>query len=212
MSQLNIELATQFTIQAPSTVTAATNASPIAITTAANHGLNTGDIVQVTGSTGNTAANGQFVVTKTGATTFTLNNSNGNAAWVSGGTVTHIGHSTATPLLVDNTVFATAPSVTLQARIERVSAGNTRVVFEDAADSAFVTAEPLAMIQSTGAIGATGPGVYAGQAGQYDKMFTAKYPDIPDFRVAASGDNLRLKVFASGGTGAVVQYSGWLQY
>ncbi len=67
------------------TITAATNASPIAVTSVA-HGLSTGTRVTITGALGNTAANGTFTITKTGADTFTLDSSTGNGAWTSGGT------------------------------------------------------------------------------------------------------------------------------
>lgn len=69
-------------------VTNATNTSPIVITTSANHGLNTGDGVHVASVLGNTAANGDWVVTAISATTFSLDTSVGNSAYVSGGTAT----------------------------------------------------------------------------------------------------------------------------
>jgi hypothetical protein len=68
-------------------INAATNASPIAITTTANHNLTTGKTVTITGVVGNTAANGTFVITVTGLNSFTLNGSTGNGAYTSGGTV-----------------------------------------------------------------------------------------------------------------------------
>ena len=68
-------------------VTGASNASPIAITTAAPHGLQTGDQVTISGVLGNTAANGTFTVTVTSATTFTLDGSTGTGAWAGGGIV-----------------------------------------------------------------------------------------------------------------------------
>lgn len=68
------------------TITGATNASPIAITTSSSHTLNTGDTVAISGVGGNTNANGTFVVTVTSGTTFTLNGSTGNAGYTSGGT------------------------------------------------------------------------------------------------------------------------------
>lgn len=68
-------------------VSGATNASPIVITTTTNHGLTTGDKVTITGVTGNTAANGTFTITVTGAATFSLDGSTGNGAYTSGGTV-----------------------------------------------------------------------------------------------------------------------------
>jgi hypothetical protein len=71
-----------------STITAATNATPITVTTSAAHGLTTGDLVYIAGVVGNTAANGEGHVTVTGATTFTIDGSVGNGAWTSGGTVT----------------------------------------------------------------------------------------------------------------------------
>lgn len=71
---------------AGSGISAATNASPIAITDNA-HGLATGDLVFITGVLGNTAANGWWVITKTGANGFTLNNSTGNGGYTGGGLV-----------------------------------------------------------------------------------------------------------------------------
>lgn len=70
----------------PLAVTATNTSSPIQVTTAA-HGLNTGDIATITGVTGQTGANGTFVITKVDATKFTLNNSTSVGAWISGGSV-----------------------------------------------------------------------------------------------------------------------------
>jgi hypothetical protein len=61
-------------------ITAATNATPIAITTSVAHGMLTGDTCLIDLNTGNTAANGWWIITKTGANTFTLNGSVGNGA------------------------------------------------------------------------------------------------------------------------------------
>jgi hypothetical protein len=66
-------------------VTGATNASPISITSA-SHGLTTGTRVTITGVLGNTAANGTFNVTVVDANTFTLDSSSGNGPYTSGGT------------------------------------------------------------------------------------------------------------------------------
>lgn len=73
-------------VPAQTAITAATNASPIQIT-AAGHGLVTGQLIGIQGVQGNTAANGQWVVTFVDANNFTLNGSTGNGAWTSGGTV-----------------------------------------------------------------------------------------------------------------------------
>lgn len=82
------------------TVTGATNATPIVITST-NHGLNTGDSVVMSNVGGNTAANSvpvttaggsavapipSWVVTKINANSFSLNSSVGNGAYTSGGT------------------------------------------------------------------------------------------------------------------------------
>jgi len=86
---------------AASTITAASNATPIVITTSLAHSLVTGQTVTINGVTGNTAANGNWVITVTGTNTFSLTTttnifgfngltsvpSTGNGAYVSGGTV-----------------------------------------------------------------------------------------------------------------------------
>jgi hypothetical protein len=67
------------------TITGATNASPIVVTSAA-HGLPTGAYVKVASVVGNTAANGNFFVTALSGSTFSLDGSTGNGAYTSGGT------------------------------------------------------------------------------------------------------------------------------
>lgn len=66
-------------------ISAATNTSPIAITTSGTNGMTTGQTVPIFGVGGNTAANGSWVVTVTGFNSFTLNGSTGNGAYTSGG-------------------------------------------------------------------------------------------------------------------------------
>ena len=68
-------------------ITAATNASPIAITSASAHGLTSGNFVTVSGVLGNTNANSTWVIAVTGASTFTLTGSSGNAAYTGGGVI-----------------------------------------------------------------------------------------------------------------------------
>lgn len=72
------------------TVTNATNATPIVITTAVAHGLSTNNYVEVEGVVGNTAANGIFQITVTSTTSFSLDFSSGNGAYVSGGTASMV--------------------------------------------------------------------------------------------------------------------------
>ena len=72
--------------QSTKTVTNATNATPIVVTTANPHSAKTGDTEIITGVVGNTAANGTHTITVLSPTTFSLNGSVGNGAYVSGGT------------------------------------------------------------------------------------------------------------------------------
>lgn len=65
-------------------VTGATNANPVVITTQQPHGLATGQRVQVEAVTGNTAANGGWIVTVLTATTFSIP-PQGNGAYAGGG-------------------------------------------------------------------------------------------------------------------------------
>lgn len=69
-------------------VQAASNASPIAITTPGNHGYSTGESVFIKNATGNTAANGNWKITKTGPKTFTLNGSTGNGTYTANSGIT----------------------------------------------------------------------------------------------------------------------------
>jgi hypothetical protein len=74
------------TLTNATTITGATNASPINIESA-SHGLSDDDIVLVTGVLGNTASNGTFKVTSVDSNNVTLNGSTGNAAYTSGGKI-----------------------------------------------------------------------------------------------------------------------------
>jgi hypothetical protein len=73
--------------KAQATISAATHATPIVVT-AAGHPFLTGDRVHIEGVTGNTAANGDFLITRVSADQFSLNGSAGNADYVSGGIAT----------------------------------------------------------------------------------------------------------------------------
>lgn len=66
-------------------ITNATNATPIVITSA-GHGLTTGTRVTISGVLGNTAANGTFNVTVVDGNTFSLDGGVGNGPYLSGGT------------------------------------------------------------------------------------------------------------------------------
>ncbi len=78
--------AVEWTSAVTGSVTGASNAGPIVITTGTTTGLVTGDSVTVGGVNGNTAANGTFTITVLNSTQFQLNGTTGNGAYTSGGT------------------------------------------------------------------------------------------------------------------------------
>lgn len=88
------------------TVTAATNASPIQITTSTPHQLANDAPVIIHGVGRNTAANGAYNVTVVNPTQFTLNGSTGNGNYNGGGTVTVIDQK-----IYTNTSFGDRPTV-----------------------------------------------------------------------------------------------------
>ena len=68
------------------TITGASNASPIVVTVPSTAGLSNGDLVTISGVTGNTAANGNWIVQGLTATSFQLKSSTGNGTYTGGGT------------------------------------------------------------------------------------------------------------------------------
>lgn len=79
--------------------------SPIVVTTTGAHGLKTDDYANITGVVGNTAANVTRRITRIDATSFSLNNTTGNGAYVSGGSVKDVFPSAVVTL--DSTCDAT---------------------------------------------------------------------------------------------------------
>ena len=61
-------------------ITSSTDATPIVVTTADDHGLATGDQITIFGHTTNVAANGRWTITKTLAAAFSLDGSVGSGA------------------------------------------------------------------------------------------------------------------------------------
>jgi len=70
-------------------ITAATNATPIVVTNT-GHNLQNGDLVEITGVLGNTAANGIRTVANRTANTFELSGIAGNGVYISGGVANKI--------------------------------------------------------------------------------------------------------------------------
>jgi hypothetical protein len=83
----NVKFPQQLPPPSSPVVNAATNASPIQITTVAVHGLVTGDYVYISTVSGNLGANGFWKITKVDDSNFTLNNSIGTGAYTTGGIV-----------------------------------------------------------------------------------------------------------------------------
>ncbi|MBX3451025.1 MAG: hypothetical protein KF777_15780 [Planctomycetaceae bacterium] len=63
-------------------ITAATDATPIVVTTAQNHGLESGARVTIVKTNGNTAAIGSWEISSAAAATFTLEDSAGSGAYL----------------------------------------------------------------------------------------------------------------------------------
>jgi hypothetical protein len=68
-------------------VSAASNATPIIVTTGGAHGIADVDRVTIGGVSGNTGANGTWLAARVSATQLTLRGSVGNGAFISGGTL-----------------------------------------------------------------------------------------------------------------------------
>lgn len=79
-----IEFTCGYGAHALQTITNATNAAPIVVTSA-THGLTTGDQVLISSVGGNTNANGTWNITRTSGDAFSLDGSSGNAAYTTGG-------------------------------------------------------------------------------------------------------------------------------
>jgi hypothetical protein len=86
----------------PFAISAATNATPIVITTP-THAWGTGDFIHIQGVLGNTGANGLWQITVLSGTTFSLNGSVGNGAYTSS-----TGYATKNNVLVTQATFANA--------------------------------------------------------------------------------------------------------
>ena len=112
------------------TITAATNATPIVITSNA-HGNTTGDVVAITGVVGNNGANGTWTITVIGADTFSLNGSIGTGAYTSGGK--WYGIVNGANVMYRGTIPASAPIVPTGSYIRIVKCSNYNIAWGAAA-------------------------------------------------------------------------------
>jgi hypothetical protein len=125
---LNAALAAQTTsaTNVSGTITAASNAAPVIVTSLAPHGLHNFDQVRVADVQGNSSANGSWFVTVLSPTTFSLNQSSGSGAYTGGGTFVCVRVLTTLVQLgfddANNTIIAIGPSrVLMDTRNERRS-------------------------------------------------------------------------------------------
>lgn len=159
------------------TITAATNATPIAVTSAA-HGLNTNDTVTISGVLGNPAANGTFNITVSDANTFTLQtaaaaNVAGNGTYASGGTwikappkVAIVSSTDATPIVLTTTThgFAVGDAVNVAGHLTNTNANGTFTISAKGATTL--------TLQSTAGTG----GGAGGATGTVTKLPTRVFP------------------------------------
>ena len=106
-------------------ITGATNAAPIVCTTSLAHGYSTGDVVQISGTNGNTATNGIWKITVTSSTQFSLDDSSGNGTYSSGGVISPIfcrTIKTASALVKPIASFAPLRTASLGTRVAWVGA------------------------------------------------------------------------------------------
>jgi hypothetical protein len=129
-------------VPALKTITGATNANPISITSA-GHGVFTGDMVVVAGVAGNTNANGQYTITVVNANTFTLNGRSGNGTYTANtGSVYALARSS------NGTVIPSGGGITGRILIQIVDTnGNTFDVTRQILSMGMTEGEPNSIVQ-----------------------------------------------------------------
>jgi len=116
LSSLTLKLVGVNLAQYGLAVTAATNATPIVVTSA-SHGIVNGDLVMIAGCLGNTAANGIFRAANVTTNTFELTNPTtganiaGNGAWTSGGRIVNISQHQYLSSIPSGARIATSPAL-----------------------------------------------------------------------------------------------------
>lgn len=176
-------------------LTAATNATPVVVTTTSAHGLIVGDQVQVSGITTNTGADGTFLVSIVGsATTLTLGGSVGNG--VSGGLAT-------ATLSQAWDISGVANDWTLKLRIESLTAAKKCVIaIQDSVDGfvADIVTRMVVAVQGQVLLTPT----YA------SKDYTNRKYDTPGTRFGVSNARLRVNVIQIDAA-TTLQLSAWYE-
>lgn len=126
-------------------ILAATNASPIVVTSAAPHGLLTGNVATIKGVLGNAATNGTWTITRIDGTHFSLDGSSGSGVYTGGGQIDGGDLGQVNQIIQNNcvddnaialTVSALALPITISAVVNVPAAFKT--VYRDAVAAAFV--------------------------------------------------------------------------
>jgi hypothetical protein len=126
-------------------VIAATNATPIVVTSAAPHGLLTGNVATIEGVIGNAATNGTWTITRISPATFSLDGSAGSGAYTGGGQIDGGDLGQVNQIIQNNcvddnaialTVSALALPITISAVVNVPAAFKT--VYRNAVAAAFV--------------------------------------------------------------------------
>lgn len=103
-------------------VSAASDLTPIQVTTGTPHGLQTGDMVQIREVQGNTAANGVYEVSVVDGSNVLLVGSVGNGAYTTGGTIQQLGFGSTFQIPSDGDTFdAAAFNVAYEALADRTA-------------------------------------------------------------------------------------------
>lgn len=132
-------------------ITAATNASPIAITTTSAHGLSSGDTATIAGVLGNLNANGTWTINVTSPTAFALVGSTGSGTYTGGGTVEGGDVGQVDRIIQANAVGNNETAYTVSATAFPVDIVAT-VVVPSTYTSVYVAAADAALIAYIGAI------------------------------------------------------------
>lgn len=142
------------------TISSATNATPIVITTTSTNALVTGQQVVISGVGGNTAANGTFQITVVTNTTFQLNGTVGNGGYTGGGTVNTTPYQFPLSFTEGNTVLAvgndgyTAAQISVNAGGSAIFTATTNSPFSGSTTS--LTINGATNYQTTIAVGSNG--------------------------------------------------------
>jgi hypothetical protein len=132
----HFKIAACIDLSAAKTITDATNATPIVVTSA-GHGLKNGDIVIISGVGGNTAANGSRIATSVTTDTFELEDLDhsdvaGTGAYTTGGTVDTVCPGS---LIVDRAVSVTEIGSGSRSGMYQLSSGDAVVAYAANTDS-----------------------------------------------------------------------------